>query len=798
MMRKHLRLVRDLLATDGSVWMHVNDRQLADGRVLMDKVFGRANDVATVNLRKPQRQNWARHLSVDSTYILIFAKQFSRWQANRLPRTGEPDSRYVNPDNDSRGPWRRGDLTVPTARPSLRYEVVGPTGTSVMPPPGWSWCYTQQRFEELDRQGRILWREGLRPTVKRYWSELPDEPVSTVWDPADVGSWAQARRELRRILPDGPDYPFPQPERLLHRILTIATMPSDVVLEFFGNAGTAAAVAHKMNRRWIAVESAGFDLRHRLDKVIAGEDPGGITEMVGWQGGGGYDVIVSAPERDEPVPEPTVSLAEAIADGHVRVPVVVYREDRRRDLATRLADACQLRERKETEWVGKTPPLLFIVCEKRSTTRRIARILRQEHLCGEGQVAVATGERVDPSVRVVIGTAEDALDIEDIAVVASCDRLSPDDLGYLVRSPSKVREIALIAHDCYESLLGDYEQMLELRVPAPIGMASPPSVRQADERPAFIRFPVGKRIAPEDTFSLSQITDDMAFNAGSTVHPGFSVPLLSQAVVAVRDHNGDVVTHIEPRDNGEAVERSLSVSEVCGAIEERVIDLVGASPTAVNAAKRIAGQFMCGVSHTAKHEHWSERDLGRALRVVTQLVKKACDSRRPGSRWELRGVDLSPLGQPDEPAHSKWVKKFVKGQWYSGWAKLIGFAVRFDAGETEGRLARLLDDAASELHWLRLDGRTVYIELEDGAKYVPDFVVVDSDGVHWVVETKADREADRPDVLARRHAADEWATAVRDHGGFGVWRYLFVPEEVIKRVLTWEDLLAHTQRQTWS
>jgi type III restriction enzyme len=121
-------------------------------------------------------------------------------------------------------------------------------------------------------------------------------------------------------------------------------------------------------------------------------------------------------------------------------------------------------------------------------------------------------------------------------------------------------------------------------------------------------------------------------------------------------------------------------------------------------------------------------------------------------------------------------------------------AVRFDARSTEFRLAHLLDDAPSVVCWLRLDGQIAYIELENGALYHPDFVVIDTDNVHWVVEGKADRDTDRPEVHARRQAAEEWATAVRDHAEFGDWRYLFVPEEVIKRALTWEELLARTNR----
>ena len=321
MMQEHLRLVRDLLAPDGSVWVHVDDPEFADCRALMNKVYGRSNFVSTVVVQNQNSpRNDSRHFTVSHGYLLVFAKDASTWQPNPLPRTVESEPTFRNPDNDPRGPWRAADLSSPDLRENLRYEVTGPFGPAIQPPAGRSWRFSQQRFGELDRDGRIAWSPGGRPKLKLYLSEAPDKPPTTVWGPADVGSSFQAVQHLRGLL-DDMHQSAPPPEQLLQHILTIATNPDDLVFDYFGGSGTAAAVAHKTGRRWLAVDGESNVVRDRLDKVISGNDSGGITHEVNWIGGGHYDVIVAARPGEES------GLPDSSANEHVRIQVVTYRKD---------------------------------------------------------------------------------------------------------------------------------------------------------------------------------------------------------------------------------------------------------------------------------------------------------------------------------------------------------------------------------------------------------------------------------------------------------------------------------------
>jgi adenine-specific DNA-methyltransferase len=127
----------------------------------------------------------------------------------------------------------------------------------------------------------------------------------TWWPNEEVGHTDEAKKERHALFGKVSAFDTPKPERLMHRILAIATNPGDSVLDSFAGSGTTAAVAHKMGRRWIMVELGEHCHTHiipRLKKVVDGEDPGGITEAVGWRGGGGSRYFRLAPsllEKDK-------------------------------------------------------------------------------------------------------------------------------------------------------------------------------------------------------------------------------------------------------------------------------------------------------------------------------------------------------------------------------------------------------------------------------------------------------------------------------------------------------------------
>ena len=301
LMRDRLELLHNLLSDDGSIWINLDDNESHYCKVLCDELFGRCNFVANVIWQKKYSpSNDAKWLSDNHDHILVYAKNKNIWRPNLLPRSDEMNSRYKNPDNDPRGLWKPGDISVKTYTPSCDYPITTPSGRIVNPPKGYCWRFSKEKFAELVMDNRIWFgSEGKSvPAVKRFLTQFKDGITSlTVWTYQEVGHNQDAKKEVKSFN-DTNVFSTPKPERLIERILTLGSNKGDLVLDSFLGSGTTAAVAHKMGRRWIGIELGDHCDTHcapRLKKVIDGEDQGGITKSVNWQGGGGFRYYNLAP-----------------------------------------------------------------------------------------------------------------------------------------------------------------------------------------------------------------------------------------------------------------------------------------------------------------------------------------------------------------------------------------------------------------------------------------------------------------------------------------------------------------------
>lgn len=321
-MRDRLLLIKDLLAPDGTIWVHLDDWEQHRIRCLLDEVFGAANFIATVVWQKAYSpKNSARHLSVDQDYIHLYAKNGELWRPNALPRTEEMDAAYRNPDCDPRGPWKPGDMLANKPYSLGIYPITTPSGRVIPgPQPGRFWRVSADKLAEMDADGRIWWGAdgGNAPAIKRFLSEVRGRVPQTWWTFEQVGHSQTGKDEVKRLFPGAAPFTTPKPERLLERILAIASNPGDVVLDCFAGSGTTAAVAHKMRRRWVTCElnatTADQFTAPRLAKVVAGEDGGGISKAVGWAGGGGFRSVRVAQSMYEVHPRFGVILADWATD----------------------------------------------------------------------------------------------------------------------------------------------------------------------------------------------------------------------------------------------------------------------------------------------------------------------------------------------------------------------------------------------------------------------------------------------------------------------------------------------------
>lgn len=300
LIRDRLEIIRTLLAEDGSLWITIDDNECHYLKVMCDEIFGRENFVANVIWEKADSpRNSARQFSTDHDHLLVFSKR-PNWTPIKLERTEEANSIYANPDNDPRGPWLPGDPYANKPYSKGQYSIQGPTGRTFSPPPGRFWRISEEKLRELDLDNRVWWGPAgaARPSIKRYLSEVGNLVPRTIWSKDDVGSNRTSKNEMRLLFPGDSSFDTPKPERLIERVINIATNPGDLVLDSFAGSGTTGAVAHKMGRRWIMVELGEHCHTHivpRLKKVINGDDPGGITKAVNWQGGGGYRYFRLAP-----------------------------------------------------------------------------------------------------------------------------------------------------------------------------------------------------------------------------------------------------------------------------------------------------------------------------------------------------------------------------------------------------------------------------------------------------------------------------------------------------------------------
>lgn len=311
LMKARLEILWRLLHDDGSLWISIDDDEMPYLRVLMDEIAGRDKFIAQNVWQKRYSRENREAIGDVHEYVIVYAKNplGFKERRNKVPLTEEQAKVYKNPNHDPKGRWRPIPMTAQEGHATAEqfYEIVSPGGKTHRPPEGRCWGLSIKTFERLRAEGRIWFgKDGnSQPNVIRYLSEVEGVVPWTWWPNEEVGHTDEAKKEIHALFGKADAFDTPKPERLMQRILAIATNPGDLVLDSFAGSGTTGAVAHKMGRRWIMVELGEHCHTHiipRLKKVIDGKDPGGITEAAGWKGGGGfryYRVAPSLLEKDQ-------------------------------------------------------------------------------------------------------------------------------------------------------------------------------------------------------------------------------------------------------------------------------------------------------------------------------------------------------------------------------------------------------------------------------------------------------------------------------------------------------------------
>lgn len=295
MMYPRLQLLNQFLHPDGAIFVSMGDDSIGQLRLLMDEVFSPRRFVATVVWQKRYSRENRSAIGDVHEYILVYAADPERFKRtrNRVRLDSESAAVYRNPNNDPRGRWRPIPMTAQGHRPNQMYEITAPSGKVFTPSRGRCWSTIESEFELLRREGRIWFgRDGdSQPNIIRYLDEVEGLVPWTWWPHEEVGHTDEAKKEMHAFAAEADAFPTPKPERLLQRIIEVASNPGDLVLDSFAGSGTTGAVAQKLGRRFVLVEMEDYArtlIAPRLQAVTRGQDAGGVSESADWRGGGGY------------------------------------------------------------------------------------------------------------------------------------------------------------------------------------------------------------------------------------------------------------------------------------------------------------------------------------------------------------------------------------------------------------------------------------------------------------------------------------------------------------------------------
>ena len=289
MMMPRLKLLRELLADDGVIFISIDDNEQHNLRQLADEIFGDQNFVANIIWQKKQSpQNDAHYFSDMHDFIVVYAKIKSEnggFLINKLVRNETHNARFKNPDNDERGIWASGDLSsnkTKEERPNLYYSITNPQGKEIWPSEKRVWRYERSTMERLLEEERISWGNGESfPRLKLFLSEITTGVVpSTLWTRDFAGDNQSSRREYRSIFTsEETDFATPKPVSLIEKILKIGSNEDSLILDSFAGSGTTAQAVLELNkedggnRKFIPVEMEDYAetiTAERVRRVIKG------------------------------------------------------------------------------------------------------------------------------------------------------------------------------------------------------------------------------------------------------------------------------------------------------------------------------------------------------------------------------------------------------------------------------------------------------------------------------------------------------------------------------------------------
>ncbi|PKP56569.1 MAG: site-specific DNA-methyltransferase, partial [Candidatus Altiarchaeales archaeon HGW-Altiarchaeales-1] len=276
LMENRIRIAKQFLYKIGSYYLHLDSNADYYGKILLDNVFGEDNFRTKITWKRhtgPKIQSL--HFPNISDFILVYSNNEGKWIYNPqyLPYKKEYLEKMYR-YKDKKGTYRIHDLYAPGEGPARLFN-----GNKIEPPKRHHWSYTQDKIDEMIKEGVIFFDNRGFPKLKVYLGK--GEQATNIWTDINV---------IQGSSTEFSNFQTQKPERLLARILEASTIKGSLILDFFLGSGTTTAVAHKLGRRWLGVEMGEHFytvVLPRMKKVLA-YDKSGISKDVKEYKGGGF------------------------------------------------------------------------------------------------------------------------------------------------------------------------------------------------------------------------------------------------------------------------------------------------------------------------------------------------------------------------------------------------------------------------------------------------------------------------------------------------------------------------------
>lgn len=275
-MRQRLIILRELLAEDGSIYLHLDENMVFHMKVIMDEVFGAKNFRNLITRRKSSHKNYTRKTYGNiSDYILFYSKNdiyiwhrpIEQWTEERAKKE------YTNVEPGTGRRYKK----VPIHAPGVRNGATGSTWRGMLPPQGKHWQYTPQQLDEMDARGEIYWSPTGNPRRKIYLDRSEGIPLQDIWY-----EFRDAQNQNMKIT----GYPTEKNIEMMQVIIQASSNPGDLILDCFAGSGTTLSEAAHLGRRWIGIDNSPEALRTMLYRFAHGTTPMGdfVPEQAKSQG----------------------------------------------------------------------------------------------------------------------------------------------------------------------------------------------------------------------------------------------------------------------------------------------------------------------------------------------------------------------------------------------------------------------------------------------------------------------------------------------------------------------------------